>query len=114
MKRTALRRGRPLVRTRRLAPKSAKRIREDHRRAVVVAEVMERDGFACRASQWSELCGPCWGPLDVHEPKTRARGGSHLSPDAAIAICRAHHDWTHQHPAAAAELGLLEHSWAVK
>lgn len=48
---------------------------------------------------------------DVHEPKTRARGGSILDLDNAVAVCRMHHDLIHLEPAWAYEAGLLKHSW---
>jgi hypothetical protein len=46
-------------------------------------------------------------PTDVHEPLTRARGGSITDPTNALVICRACHDWIHGNPAASLELGLL-------
>lgn len=45
--------------------------------------------------------------VDVHEVLTRARGGSILDPDNCRAICRACHDWIHDHPKLATEVGLL-------
>lgn len=53
----------------------------------------------------------CGGPLDPHEPLTRARGGSITDPTNLLWICRAHHDWTHDNPQKAHEVGLLKHSW---
>lgn len=53
----------------------------------------------------------CSGPLDPHEPLTRARGGSITDPDNLMWICRTHHDWLHAHPVEAHEVGLLKHSW---
>jgi signal recognition particle subunit SEC65 len=51
--------------------------------------------------------------VDVHEIKTRARGGSIVDPANLLLACRPHHDWAHGHPREAAELGLLAHSWAA-
>ena len=44
---------------------------------------------------------------DVHEPLTRARGGSILDPDNALGVCRGCHDWIHDHPEEATKRGLL-------
>ncbi len=44
---------------------------------------------------------------DIHEPLTRARGGSITDPANTIAVCRRCHDWIHANPAAAQDLGLL-------
>lgn len=48
---------------------------------------------------------------DVHEPLTRARGGSILDPENAKAVCRLHHDLIHAEPEWAYEEGFLRHSW---
>jgi hypothetical protein len=53
----------------------------------------------------------CAGPLDPHEPLTRARGGSITDPSNLAWVCRAHHDWAHDNPDEAHEVGLLKHSW---
>ena len=50
----------------------------------------------------------CFGySTDVHEVLTRARGGDILDPENVRAICRRCHDWIHDHPADALDLGLL-------
>ena len=110
MKRTPLRRGGPLRRRtplRQFSPKRAKRQR--------LRQQMVRDALARR-----ELCeagavithaghnARCHGAaVELHEPLTRARGGSILDPANTIAICRSCHDWIHVNPAAATDLGLL-------
>lgn len=48
---------------------------------------------------------------DIHEPLTRARGGSIVDLDNTVAVCRRCHDWIHAHPDEATSLGLLKHSW---
>lgn len=48
---------------------------------------------------------------DVHEPLTRARGGSILDRSNCRAVCRMHHDLIHLEPAWAYEFGFLVHSW---
>ena len=45
--------------------------------------------------------------VDIHEPLTRARGGSILDPANTVAVCRGCHDWIHTHPESATRLGLL-------
>ena len=45
--------------------------------------------------------------VDIHEPLTRARGGSILDPANTVAVCRTCHDWIHTHPESATRLGLL-------
>ena len=51
---------------------------------------------------------------DVHEVLTRARGGDILSPDNVRALCRACHDWVHNHPHDATHLGLLESQYMTR
>lgn len=48
---------------------------------------------------------------DVHEIKSRARGGSILDEDNLAALCRPCHAWITTHPAAAHTEGWLLHSW---
>lgn len=48
---------------------------------------------------------------DVHEIKTRARGGSILSESNCACVCRACHNWIGLNPAKATEEGWLRHSW---
>ena len=50
----------------------------------------------------------CAAPsVDVHEPLTRARGGSIVDPANAIALCRDHHNFIHNHPSWSLEHGYL-------
>lgn len=44
---------------------------------------------------------------DVHELRSRGRNGSILDADNCVAVCRPCHDWAHDHPALAKEIGLL-------
>jgi hypothetical protein len=55
----------------------------------------------------------CTEPADdVHEPLTRARGGSITDPSNMVPICRSHHDEiTFTEPAWAYDAALLKHSW---
>lgn len=91
---------------------SRKRAAEAPLRRAVVLAVRERDR-TCQAANLV-LDVACGGPLDVHEPMTRARFPgmkAWLDVDKALLICREHHDWTDQHPKEAAALGLLVPSW---
>lgn len=50
----------------------------------------------------------CAGPIDVHEVVRRSQDSTAwLNPDLCISICRAHHDWTHDNPGVAYQIGLL-------
>jgi 5-methylcytosine-specific restriction endonuclease McrA len=48
---------------------------------------------------------------DVHEIKSRARGGSITDPDNCVALCRTCHTFITQNPAIAHEEGWSKHSW---
>jgi hypothetical protein len=48
---------------------------------------------------------------DVHEPLTRARGGSVTDPGNATSPCRPCHDALGKEPSWGYKLGLLRHSW---
>lgn len=89
-----------------LKAQSAKRRREMRERRAMVAALWP-DGRPVCAVEW------CTSPADdVHEPLTRARGGSITSPDNAVPLCRPCHTViTDTQPAWAYEAGLLRHSW---
>ena len=48
---------------------------------------------------------------DVHEIKSRARGGSILDRDNLALLCRPCHRWVTDNPAAAHAEGWTKHSW---
>lgn len=48
---------------------------------------------------------------DIHEIKSRARGGSITDEDNLVALCRNCHNWVTQNPALAKEQGWLKSSW---
>lgn len=48
---------------------------------------------------------------DIHEIKSRARGGSITDVENLAALCRPCHTWITDHPAAAAAEGWSKHSW---
>jgi len=72
------------------------------RRPLVAALLVERP-----------ICERCaMNPsVDVHEIKTRARGGSIVSVSNCKAVCRSCHIWIGLNPAKATEEGWLRHSW---
>jgi hypothetical protein len=48
---------------------------------------------------------------DLHEIKTRARGGSILDEQNIAVLCRICHTWITEHPAQALAEGWLKNSW---
>ena len=68
---------------------------------------MERDKFSCQA----QLDDCTRHATDVHELKTRARGGSILELSNCIALCRSCHSWITEHPAWASAHGFMLHAW---
>ena len=103
---------------RRLPFVSAKRAAERETRNAIRDVVIARDrtcraGPVMRAASW-----PLRPPVacnvtidDVHEVKTRARGGDYLDAANCIGVCRPCHRWITEHPAEAHRLGLVRHSW---
>ena len=51
-------------------------------------------------------------PTDVHEIRTRARGGSIVQESNCLALCRSCHDFITREPAWSAENGFVLHSWS--
>ena len=86
-----------------MRPVSKKRAAENRRRRALIAR-MQEDG---RPS-----CVNCGAPAeDLHEVKTRARGGSISDPANVVPLCRTCHTWVTTHPLEAHAEGLLKHSW---
>jgi 5-methylcytosine-specific restriction endonuclease McrA len=48
---------------------------------------------------------------DIHELKSRARGGSITDEENLVALCRNCHSWVTQNPDAAKKQGWLKNSW---
>jgi 5-methylcytosine-specific restriction endonuclease McrA len=48
---------------------------------------------------------------DIHELKSRARGGSITDEENLVALCRNCHRWVTENPAMAKEQGWLLNSW---
>ncbi len=70
-------------------------------------QVLARD-LGCRALRLVPEVR-CWGPVDPHHVLRRSQGGED-TVENLISVCRAHHDWIHQHPARSYELDLLRRS----
>ena len=81
--------------------KTAKVYREQ--RIPLVRELLQ-DNPACQRCQQAAA-------TDVHELKSRARGGSITDPDNLALLCRPCHSWVTTHPAEATEQGWLRPSW---
>lgn len=112
LRRSPLKRGAPLARTGGVKRVSAKRAAENRIRRKMVAGIVGGPCETCPVIQTWDPRHPCDGvAVEVHEPLTRARGGSIVDPDNAMGTCRRGHDWIHGHPSKSAELGLLLHSW---
>lgn len=131
MKRTPLKRGKPLKRggslkrKTRLAPMSKKRRAiSTQRQRMVRDELARRPRCEAGPMIWlhrstihrvdpkaltgRDLDTLCVGySCELHEPLTRARGGSIIDPANTVAICRGCHDWVHANPHAAHAIGLL-------
>ena len=110
MKRSPLRRGGPLRRRTPLRHISPKRAKQQRLRLKMARNELARREL-CEAAVIITHAGydaRCHGfAIELHEPLTRARGGSILDPANTVAICRSGHDWIHVNPAAATDLGLL-------
>ena len=92
----------------RLKPVSAKRKSQTRARRQLIDAVMERDKHSCQA----RLPECSFHATDVHELKTRARGGSIFEMSNCIALCRSCHSWITEHPAWASEHGFMLHATA--
>ena len=92
-------------RSKAMAPRSARKIAQDRKRAPIVARL--RQG-PCEA----RIEGVCTGRAETaHEPLLRSRGGDPADEAQMIGICHACHRYAHDHPAEATERGLMRHAW---
>jgi hypothetical protein len=109
-----------LARHARIQPVSDKRARENRQRAAMVADmfperplcvvyVLSQHHPGAIPGEVISRCGR-WAD-DVHEPLTRARGGSITDPGNAEPPCRPCHGELGREPGWAYDLGLLRHSW---
>lgn len=81
--------------------RSKKTARDYVQRRLLVAEMLE-DASCVR-------CGRV--ATEVHEIKTRARGGSILDKDNCVPLCHDCHSWVTTHPKEAHQEGLMRNSW---
>lgn len=72
-------------------------------RRKLVAELLKGDPLCQRCAQTYAT--------DVHEVKTRARGGSITDKENLVVLCRFCHTWITQNPKLAKEQGWLKNSW---
>lgn len=101
-------RGAELVRYAPLRAVSAARAAENRLRRKIVDQLYPERPVCHRPG--------CYQPADdIHEPLTRARGGSIVDPENMCPLCRTCHDLVTFAPESelgwAYEAGLLRHSW---
>ena len=93
MKRTSLRRGRS-------------------RKELMPPEVYEAVMIRARLGCEAKAAYTCTRRAEHwHHRQLRSRGGAHTVPNG-LAVCHACHEWIHQNPARATELGFMVSSWA--
>lgn len=78
----------------------------DEKRVPLVRELLANHP-ACSA----RLQGCSRRATEVHEMKTRARGGSITDRGNCVTLCRSCHSWITNHPRQAKELGWLKSAW---
>lgn len=88
--------------------------RSDKRAALMKNErvplVLEQ--LAARPTCEAAIVTVCTGRSEhLHEPLTRARGGSITDVANTVAVCHPCHRWIHAHVYEATQLGLLRPSW---
>lgn len=73
----------------------------------------ERIPLVVRLLEERPICQRCWRQpsVDVHEVKTRARGGSITDEANLVCLCRACHDLITRDPEQAHRRGWVKHSW---
>ena len=74
-------------------------------------ETLERDNYACQASEFG-LRHICLGPLHVHHRRRRSQGGTD-SLDNLVTLCQTAHDHVHGNPSESYQSGLLARSTTV-
>lgn len=97
----------PLKRTGRLRSRSKKTEVKYRERRKLVAELLSTR-TRCEAGI-QNICTT--RSVDVHEVKTRGRGGSILDVENLRCVCRPCHTWITEHPKEAHTLGLVVHAW---
>jgi hypothetical protein len=84
------------------------------RRAILKEREATRQAVFDRSQRCEAVIEPycSYHATDVHEIKTRARGGSITDIDNCLALCRGCHRFITDNPAFALEHGFVVHSWA--
>ena len=108
MKRSPITRTAGLKRSGGISPVSQKRTAENRERKKTRVEVLERCGNLCEARL--SICTRTVD--DLHEIKTRARGGSITDPDNCLGLCRSCHTFITDNPQFALDNGFIVPSWA--
>ena len=81
-------------------------------RRAIVNKIMATNPV-CKAANLD--LGDCWGPLDVDEIVLRSQlKDAELIEDNCQVLCRKHHQWKHENPSKARELGLYRSVWEEK
>jgi len=89
---------------------SKKRSSERSARQEVVLLALERAHHKCEARHVT--VAECRGPLDVDEIIARsAWAKGYLELGNVQVLCRMHHDWKHDNPLTAKDLGWTRESW---
>lgn len=98
-------------RSRGLPQVSPKRAARRAARERVVDQAFRRDRWACQARELVPDV-ECDGPIDPHEriPRSAWPDGD-LVVENVVTVCRAHHRWIDNNPAAAHARGLHGYSW---
>ena len=97
----------PLKRTGKLRPRSKKTEVKYKERRKIVSELL-----STRTKCEAGIKGVCSNrSVDVHEVRTRGRGGSILNVDNLRCVCRPCHTWITEHPKESHQLGLVVHAW---
>lgn len=86
----------------RFRSKKTEKVYRDERRALV--QSMLGNHVPCERCYRHEA-------TEVHELKSRARGGSITDPENCVALCHTCHRWVTEHPKEARETGWLRNSW---
>lgn len=85
--------------------RSEKRVKEDAEFAPIRKAAFERDQRCMAPIAW----GKCFGQWTPHHIVPGARDKTlRLVLSNVATLCLGHHDWVHDHPAEATELGLLK------
>lgn len=94
-----------------IRPRSARSIERAPERHQVRMAALTRDRDRCRAEKLVPEIR-CGGQLDPHEvvPRSAWAEGQYVLSNVLM-VCRRHHDWIGDNPAAAHEVGLHKFSW---